>query len=322
MLFLKQLSLATAIAATTLMSAQANTVVAPSNHQVTWTKSASSDLNKLALTDRTAAVVFIRPSANNAKAAESSTNILLNGRFLTSLQDGHYSAGVVCAGDIRLNAVPTAAKVNNAPDSATKLNLKAGETQYFLVTTESGFTPVLQELTAEQAAQTLKASNTYKQNHQISRIDISNCPVAKKPTPIAVVTPVISVAPVISVPAPEYYVETRPNVRLDILFDFDKSDIKPRYQGEVKKAADFLMQYPDAMVIVEGHTDSKGSEKYNQKLSERRAASVRNALIAQHGINPARITAVGFGELRPIGPNDTEEQRQANRRVMVVIPNE
>ncbi|MFC0821413.1 OmpA family protein, partial [Moraxella marmotae] len=123
-------------------------------------------------------------------------------------------------------------------------------------------------------------------------------------------------------PATEYYVETRPNVRLNILFDFDKSNIKAQYKGEVQKAADFLAQYPDAKAIIEGHTDSKGSDAYNQKLSERRANEVRNALIKNHGISPARLTAQGFGESRPVATNDTDAGRQENRRVMVVIPNE
>ncbi|OOS07778.1 Outer membrane protein OmpA [Moraxella cuniculi DSM 21768] len=317
MLTIKHLSLATAIAAASFaVSASANTVVVPGSSHVKWTKSASGDLNNLQLSDRTAGVVFIRPSANNQVAPESSTNIGLDGRFLTSLQDGHYSAGVVCAGNVKLSAIPTAAKVNDLAIGAATINLKAGETQYFLVGTEQNYVPVLQQISAEQARQVLSADKTYKQNHQISRVNPENCP-APAPVP----------APVVPAPAPvpaptEYYVETRPNVRLNILFDFDKSNIKSQYQGEVAKAAAFLSQYPDAKAIIEGHTDSVGSDAYNQRLSERRANAVREALIKNHGIAANRLTAQGFGESRPVATNSTDAGRQENRRVMVVIPSE
>lgn len=311
MLSIKQLSLATAIAATTF-AASAAAATAPVNG-VTWTKSAEGNLNNLQLTDRTAAVVFIRPTANDVAVADSSTNIGLDGRFLTSLQDGHYSASIVCAGDVKLSAVPTAAKINDLQAGAATINLKAGETQYFLVGTEQDYTPVLRQVTAEEAAQALQAAPTFKQNHQISRVQAANCP-APAPAPVP--------APVVTAPASEYYVETRPNVRLNILFDFDKSNIKSQYRGEVTKAADFLKQYPDANAVVEGHTDSKGTDAYNQALSERRAAAVRDALIRDHGINPSRISAQGFGESRPVATNDTDEGRAQNRRVMVVIPSE
>ncbi|MFC0820208.1 hypothetical protein, partial [Moraxella marmotae] len=237
MLSIKQLSLAGAIAVSALaVSAQANTVVVPGSH-VAWNKSASGNLNNLALTDRTAAVVFIRPSSNDVPTSDSSTNIGLDGRFLTSLQDGHYSAGIVCAGDVKLSAVPTAQKINDLAAGAATINLKAGETQYFLVNTAQNYLPVLQQITPEQAAQTLQANSTYKQNHQISRVNPENCPApAPKPAPMPAPQPVA----VAQAPATEYYVETRPNVRLNILFDFDKSNIKAQYKGEVQKAADFL----------------------------------------------------------------------------------
>lgn len=322
MLSIKQLSFAVAVATATLsVSALANTVVVPGSNHVTWTKSATGDLN-LALSDRTAGVVFIRPSANNQPADQSSTNIGLDGRFLTSLQDGHYSAGVVCAGNVSLSAVPTAAKVNDLKLGAATINLKAGETQYFLVGTKTdNYVPVLQQITQAQANEILSADKTYKQNHQISRVNPENCPApAPKPAPAPVPAPVVAPAPA---PAPtEYYVETRPNVRLNILFDFDKSNIKAKYKGEVEKAAAFLAQYPDAKAIIEGHTDSVGSDAYNQRLSERRANAVRQALISQYGISASRLTAQGFGESRPVATNSTDAGRQENRRVMVVIPNE
>ena len=72
--------------------------------------------------------------------------------------------------------------------------------------------------------------------------------------------------------------------------------------------------------IIEGHTDSNGTDQYNIGLSQRRANTVREALIRDHGVNPSRLRAVGYGESRPIANNATPEGRYTNRRVMVVIP--
>lgn len=318
MLSLKQLSLATAIAATTF-AASATAATIPANG-VTWTKSAEGDLNNLQLSDRTAAVVFIRPAGNGDVAPDSSINIALDGRFLTSLQDSHYSAGIVCAGDVKLSAVSTAAKINDLQAGAATLKLKAGETQYFIVGTQNNSKPVLRQVTAQVAAQVLQEAPTFKQNHQISRVQAHNCPApVVVPAPVAPPPPP---PPVVVEPEPQYYVETRPNVRLNILFDFDKSNIKSQYRGEVTKAAEFLKQYPEANAIIEGHTDSKGSDAYNQALSERRAAAVVQALVSDYGINPTRISSQGFGETRPVATNDTAEGREQNRRVMVVIPSD
>ena len=82
----------------------------------------------------------------------------------------------------------------------------------------------------------------------------------------------------------------------------------------------FLAQYPNSDAIIEGHTDSNGSDDYNQGLSKRRAETVKMALISKYGINPNRLTAVGYGESRPIATNETSDGRYTNRRVMVVIP--
>ncbi len=99
----------------------------------------------------------------------------------------------------------------------------------------------------------------------------------------------------------------------DYLFDFDSSTLKPGAYAEIDRVANVLVQYPETMIRVEGHTDSKGSEAYNQRLSERRAEAVKNALV-QRGVNPARIQTIGYGESQPISSVDA-----LNRRVAVVI---
>ncbi len=107
-----------------------------------------------------------------------------------------------------------------------------------------------------------------------------------------------------------------------ILFDVDKSDVKPDARGSIATAAEVLVKYPDTYVTVEGHTDSTGSHEYNQALSERRARAVHDLLV-RGGVPPARLSVKGYGETDPIQDNSTPEGRAANRRVQLEIrPNE
>ena len=105
-----------------------------------------------------------------------------------------------------------------------------------------------------------------------------------------------------------------------ILFDTGKSTIKAESQATIDYIVNFLKKYPKANFRVDGHTDSVGSMKSNQKLSERRAIAVRDALI-EGGIAPARITSYGFGEESPIADNKTREGRRQNRRVEITLNN-
>lgn len=98
-----------------------------------------------------------------------------------------------------------------------------------------------------------------------------------------------------------------------VLFDFDSSTLKPGSFSEMDRVAGVLNKYPQTMIRVEGHTDTKGSEEYNQVLSEKRAEAVKSALV-QRGVISERIQTVGFGESQPISSDDA-----ANRRVSIVI---
>lgn len=104
-------------------------------------------------------------------------------------------------------------------------------------------------------------------------------------------------------------------VELDVKFDFDKAQVKPESMGDIQSLADFMKQYPQTTTVVEGHTDSVGTDAYNQKLSERRATAVRDVLVNQYGVGGTRVNAVGYGESRPVADNATEEGRAINRRV-------
>ncbi|QJX45934.1 OmpA family protein [Hymenobacter taeanensis] len=103
-----------------------------------------------------------------------------------------------------------------------------------------------------------------------------------------------------------------------ILFDTNKSDLRPASMTEIQKMADVLKKYPDTNVLVEGHTDNTGSDAINQPLSERRAQAVANYTTSQ-GVDAARITTRGYGSTQPIADNSTAEGKQANRRVEIAI---
>ncbi|MBV5278016.1 MAG: OmpA family protein [Campylobacteraceae bacterium] len=103
-------------------------------------------------------------------------------------------------------------------------------------------------------------------------------------------------------------------IRLHVKFDFDKAIINDAYMKEITKVADFMKQNSGYTVVLEGHTDSKGTDKYNQALSEKRANAVSKAL-TNLGIPAHKITVEGHGESKPIATNDTEDGRFENRRV-------
>ncbi|MEA3387847.1 OmpA family protein [Sphingobium sp. CCH11-B1] len=103
-----------------------------------------------------------------------------------------------------------------------------------------------------------------------------------------------------------------------ITFAYDKADVQPQFQPTLNDVASVLSQYPKTYIDVYGHTDSDGSDAYNQTLSERRAQSVANYLVGK-GVQSARIATRGFGETQPIASNATEEGKAANRRVEIKI---
>ncbi|RRV87086.1 OmpA family protein [Stutzerimonas stutzeri] len=130
---------------------------------------------------------------------------------------------------------------------------------------------------------------------------------AVEPTPEPAPAPIVDTEPE---PAPEVV-----RVELDVKFDFDKSRVREESYSDIKNLADFMQQYPQTTTVVEGHTDSVGTDQYNQRLSERRAEAVRNVLVNEYGVQGNRVNSVGYGESRPVADNSTEEGRQINRRV-------
>jgi len=106
---------------------------------------------------------------------------------------------------------------------------------------------------------------------------------------------------------------------LTINFDFDKYRIRKADQEQLEKAIEFIRKYPHNNIRLEGFTDSIGSMKYNQRLSERRAAATKKYLLKNAGVDAKRLTTAGFGETRPVASNKTSAGRAENRRVEILI---
>ena len=107
----------------------------------------------------------------------------------------------------------------------------------------------------------------------------------------------------------------------NITFDTNQSSIRPAFTDTLQSVALVLNEFNKTTIQIEGHTDSTGSDSYNQLLSERRASSVRDFLLNQ-GIEPRRTRATGYGERQPVASNETAAGREQNRRVeLTLIPN-
>jgi photosystem I P700 chlorophyll a apoprotein A2 len=119
--------------------------------------------------------------------------------------------------------------------------------------------------------------------------------------------------------------EVKIEMNADVLFDFDKYNLKPEATESLRKVGQVVQSYPNAPLIIEGHTDGLGSHAHNMKLSDDRAASVKNWLVQNAAIQGSRITTRGWGETKPVAPNtntngsDNPAGRQKNRRVEITI---
>jgi len=111
----------------------------------------------------------------------------------------------------------------------------------------------------------------------------------------------------------------------DVLFDFDKYTLRPEAAETLRKVGQAVAGYPQAPLLIEGYTDGKGTHPYNMKLSENRAGAVKAWLVANAGVEAARIRTAGWGETKPIAPNtnpdgsDNPQGRQKNRRVELTL---
>ena len=113
--------------------------------------------------------------------------------------------------------------------------------------------------------------------------------------------------------------ETVETFTLNIQFPLNSAEIQDRYDSELRHVADFMEEHPETVVEIGGHSDSQGPAAYNEKLSQQRAESVAKRLTSVLGVDPDRVTAIGYGESRPVATNETASGRAENRRVEVNI---
>ena len=107
----------------------------------------------------------------------------------------------------------------------------------------------------------------------------------------------------------------------DVLFDTGKYEVRPNTREQLAKLSGILLAHPGLNLEVEGHTDSVGSDEFNQRLSEQRASTVREFLVDQ-GLASGSVTSKGFGKTMPVASNDTAAGRQKNRRVELIVSGE
>lgn len=274
-------------------------------NNVVWNNQIDTDLNKLLsseVSDDEARLIFLRK--NDDDLEQTSANISVNNRYQVSLRPGNYTVVNSCVGINQLSAHVTGFKDNNLLADKKNYKLEKGQTYFFYVDVDDTGNSTLEQITPESALPLLE--NKRYQSHQISRV-VPNC-----------AAPVVTAQPV-NKPVPAPILAEKMTIELEVLFDTDKSIVKPNYYSKISEVAEFMAQYPNTLVTIEGHTDSRASEKYNQALSQRRVNAVKEVLITQFGVAPERLNAIGYGELKPRASNDTVEGRQLNRRVIAII---
>lgn len=275
------------------------------NH-VVWYKQAEISPDEVIdkqIPNNATSLIFIRRMDNDPE--QSSANVSVNDRFQVSLQPGSYTQVFSCAGINQLSAEQTGLKTNDLLKDAVKYNLPADAVYFFYVDIEGLGNSSVQRIT-EESARKILATKKY-QTHQISRVVPKNClPAPPQPKPVPQ-------------PAPPPILKEKVSIDLEVLFDTDKAIIKPEFVNEVAQVAEFMTAYPGTVAVIEGHTDSRAPDAYNQQLSQRRVDAVVSMLIEQYGIASERVVGIGYGESRPRASNETEEGMRLNRRVIANI---
>lgn len=275
--------------------------------EIQWEASTPSNIITDNVANNMSQLVFMR--LKDGMSPDSNANLAIDSSYHVSLGPGHVTKVQVCSGDHIISSQVTANKSNDLMINANSLITEAENTYFFNVqVSEKGNTEVFAlSPTVMVDDQNLHDYLTTlpSQSHQVSRV-IVDCP----PAPVYVPTPEVEVVPEVELFVP---------YRLDVLFEFDKAIIQPVYNARIQKLAEYFEAHPDTIATIEGHTDSTGTDAYNQKLSEQRATAVKQKLISQYNVDPNRLTSVGYGESKPTASNKTKQGRQQNRRVVAVV---
>lgn len=274
-------------------------------NQVVWDKTGEKPfllVNNSEIPQNEGNLVFIRPADNDE--LETSTNIGVDGKFQVSLQPGHFSQVLYCSGSQNISLTTTSLKTNDLVESNLQIiDIAPQQNNFFYVDVDDVTQiPSMRKIDAETANSLLK--DMPLQTHQISRV-YGDCPEPQV---------------VVAAPEPEREkVELFKPFRLNVLFKFDKDEVQPMYNQRIQDLANFMVENPNTIAVIEGHTDSIGTVPYNQNLSERRAVAVKNELVKRYGADANRLTTAGYGESKPVDTNNTDQGRQNNRRVVAIV---
>lgn len=309
-----KLLLATLLMATASQASAVRIIDEPNRKavgHVTWKKQQTADarmLSQEAIPEGESMLFFVREVDNDG--LQTSLNIAVNDRFQVSLQPGNFSRVNSCAGLNDLSAKITGHKSNDLLYHAQRYDLQERGAYFFFVSVNEQGVGSIAPMAHEDALRYIEDNKLQYQVHQISRVVMNTCEKPLAPPPIVSIRPEPPVEPVAKIPV---------SIELEVLFDTDKSFVKPQYKQEVARVANFMNQHPQVTAVIEGHTDSRASDEYNIGLSQRRVNAVMKILVEEFGIDPRRLSAVGYGEARPRATNDTAEGRQLNRRVIATF---
>ena len=241
MTILKPVTLTLLLASGMVSQAQAARIIDEANHkavnQVHWHKVdniAAKDRLNQAIPDNTASVVFLRKLDKDG--LQTSANVAINDRFQVSLQPNNYSQIYTCVGSNQISAEITGHKNNDLLKNANLYQLSANTTYFFEIDVDAKGNATVSPISQNTAMAALE--NMAYQTHQITRV-VPNCPVIQPAAP----------KPVAVAPAPIQY----ESIELKVLFDNDKSLVKPNYYPEVKRVADFMARHPEVSATIEGH---------------------------------------------------------------------
>jgi outer membrane protein OmpA-like peptidoglycan-associated protein len=279
-------------------------------NNVVWNNQVDTDFRDLLSSEVSSdetRLVFIRK--NDDDLEQTSANISVNNRYQVSLHPGNYTAVNSCVGNNRLSAHATGFKDNDLLADKKDYQLDKGQTYFFYIDMDNTGKSTLEQITVASALPLLETKRY--QSHQVSRV-VPNCS-----APIMTSPPVITPLPVITPQAP--VLAEKVTIDLEVLFETNMAIVRPDYYSKISEVADFMTQYPNTMVTIEGHTDSRASDRYNQALSQRRVDAVKEVLITQFGVASERLSAIGYGESQPRASNDSAAGRQLNRRVVAVV---
>ena len=239
-------------------------------------------------------VLFFREDDKGTQSDAIKIEVGTEEMFQAILQDGSYSDVIICSNSFVVNAEVVNYISGEVQNYSNSYDFPPQTTTYLQVMLSQTGKPTIQKLPTEQALVLLEDSTRH--THQISRVSAA-CKADNQ-------------------------VSVQQAAQFSLLFDFDSHNVSSSSIATLDAMAEFIQSYPNMDVVLEGHTDNKGPESYNFKLSQSRANNVKNILVNKYGLKSINISTAGYGETRPVDTNATKQGRLNNRRVVAIVSQE